>query len=415
MVFSHGLGGTRNSYSHLCGSLSSYGLIVVAPEHRDGSAPITFIREPVEVDGTNAPNPSRDRFATTTLKQAIDYQKIPHRPGKDVEDGRNRQLRIRLRELALLFEALRKIDQGHHLTNLDCTFASSSPAENGLGLNAFYGCLDVQRPGSIVWAGHSFGVATVIQFVKSVYYDPPSEPLPTSTLFTPDRSSSLVRQITPSSPLVLLDPWAMPLTGESTRWLFEKPLPTYTPAGPHGRNIIAILSEAFFKWDDNLKHTKRVLSADPRSASDSSNGGQKLRIFYAVRSAHLSQSDFGILFPWLTKKLCEAEEPERTLKLNVRAILQMLREQAYEVEAISRVDWEDPDVTQVTCEEGHSRHDWAILAPDGAVRGWVSITLDDGETIKQHVNVTGTAESPPFEAVVFEGEMPQGEPVPTKA
>ena len=414
MVFSHGLGGTRNSYSHVCGSLSSYGLIVVAPEHRDGSAPITFIREPVEVGHANTPNPSRDRLATTTLKQAIDYQTLPHRPGKDVEDGRNSQLRIRLRELALLFEALRKIDQGHHLTNLDCTFASSLPSKYGLDLSAFYGRLDIQQPGSVVWAGHSFGAATVIQLVKSVYYDPPSETPPTA-LFTPDRSSSLAQQITPSSPLVLLDPWAMPLTGESTRWLFDKPLPTYAPAGPHGRNVITILSEAFFKWHDNLKYTQRALSADPRSASDSSNGVHKLRVFYAVRSAHLSQSDFGILFPWLTKKLCEAEEPERTLRLNVRAVLQMLREQGYEVEATSPIDREEPDVTQLTSEEGHARHDWAILAPDGAVRGWVSVALGDGGAIKQQVNFNGTAESPPFEAmeVAVEGEMPQGELVPT--
>lgn len=38
MVFSHGLGGSRNSYCHLLGSLASHGVVVVAAEHRDGSA-----------------------------------------------------------------------------------------------------------------------------------------------------------------------------------------------------------------------------------------------------------------------------------------------------------------------------------------------------------------------------------------
>jgi len=48
MIFSHGLGGTRNSYSHLVGSLASHGTVVFAIEHRDGSAPTTFIRQPAE-------------------------------------------------------------------------------------------------------------------------------------------------------------------------------------------------------------------------------------------------------------------------------------------------------------------------------------------------------------------------------
>jgi len=48
MIFSHGLGGTRNSYAHLVGSIASYGTVVFAIEHRDGSAPTTFIRQPAE-------------------------------------------------------------------------------------------------------------------------------------------------------------------------------------------------------------------------------------------------------------------------------------------------------------------------------------------------------------------------------
>ena len=45
MVFSHGLGGSRNAYSHLVGSIASHGMIVIAPEHRDGSTPISYIRD----------------------------------------------------------------------------------------------------------------------------------------------------------------------------------------------------------------------------------------------------------------------------------------------------------------------------------------------------------------------------------
>lgn len=39
VLFSHGLVGTRNTYSHLCSSLASEGYVVVAVEHGDGSGP----------------------------------------------------------------------------------------------------------------------------------------------------------------------------------------------------------------------------------------------------------------------------------------------------------------------------------------------------------------------------------------
>lgn len=39
VIFSHGLVGTRNTYSQFCSSLASEGYVVVAVEHADGSGP----------------------------------------------------------------------------------------------------------------------------------------------------------------------------------------------------------------------------------------------------------------------------------------------------------------------------------------------------------------------------------------
>lgn len=48
MIFSHGLGGSRQTYSHFCGEMASRGYVVCAIEHRDGTSPTTSI---VSIDG----------------------------------------------------------------------------------------------------------------------------------------------------------------------------------------------------------------------------------------------------------------------------------------------------------------------------------------------------------------------------
>jgi platelet-activating factor acetylhydrolase len=44
VLFSHGLAGTRTTYSVLCAHLAAQGRVVLALEHRDGSGPAVFPR-----------------------------------------------------------------------------------------------------------------------------------------------------------------------------------------------------------------------------------------------------------------------------------------------------------------------------------------------------------------------------------
>ncbi|KAF2259539.1 hypothetical protein CC78DRAFT_57681 [Lojkania enalia] len=356
MIFSHGLGGSRNSYSHLCGSLSSHGVVVVAPDHRDGSSPVSFVQP---TDGKSG------------LKQ-IEYRKIPHKASTEVYESRDEQLRIRLWELGLVHDAVLKIDEGNPLTNHARYWKANGRHDV---LSMLTSKLEVQGPGSISFAGHSFGAATIVQFVKSSFYlsgalDPNYRPL-----FAPSKASSIVRQVTPATPVILLDLWALPIQSPATAWLKNKPMPCYN--SPHGgSNLLAILSEAFYKWSANLQETKQIIAKPPDPYSKNS-GQQGPHLFYPVSSAHLSQSDFGVLFPWVTTKIFGAKEPERVLKLNVRAILQVLRNHHHEVANTRDVDIELEQVGRPVQSLRDQLQDDKILSKTkDEVRGWVSLSTD---------------------------------------
>ncbi|KAI4216662.1 MAG: hypothetical protein LQ351_001151 [Letrouitia transgressa] len=394
MVFSHGLGGSKNAYSYLLGSLASHGMVVVAPDHRDGSAPVSFVVN--EPGGNGSP---------------IEYRSISHKQSREVWKERDDQLKIRLWELGLAYEALLKIDRGEPLAN----FSAEPAQESEQRLLDFQSSLEVHTPGGVSWSGHSFGAAAIVQFVKSVFYQPPSFSPPPSykPLYEPSPSSAIVQQITPSSPLSLLDLWSLSLLSNSTAWLRQQPLPCYsTPSGPGGANLLAILSEAFYKWSANLHHIKLTLSPAPASDhplnSSRSSTQPPPHIFYPVSSAHLSQSDFGILFPWLTKKAFKAEDPARTLRLNTRAILEVLRQNGVKVADTSSKDMEEEDgpVENGGSADGDqgSRQDAKILRKDGSVKGWIALELaqDSGDDEAANKRTDRTAE--PIEAVV-EGEI----------
>jgi len=404
-IFSHGLGGNFNTYSSIVGSLASCGVVCVAPEHRDGSAPISFIKN-----------------AEGEIETSIAYQKMSHTPNTQVLNARNAQLRVRLWELELTYAVVKAMHEGKHFTN----YAGDSRQTQTI-LNDQ---LDLQ-PGHVSWAGHSFGAATMTQFVKSVFYHEklpePSEVASSKTktegveddeqwnytpLYKIMASSDLVKQVTPESPVALLDCWTMPLRGETTKWLWERPMPCYhrqAPVASHAKsNMVAIMSAEFYKWTDLLNRTRALLSkspvaaieafgqqkkrreseapsmendttraknpvpelskqdqdvpiehspsdsaqsskehsparsegrSDPGSAKSSStslvpsekqdgkvdtNSPTEPYLYLIPQSAHLSQSDFGVLFPNLTKYVMKAVQPEKTVELNVRAILAVI-------------------------------------------------------------------------------------------
>jgi len=126
-----------------------------------------------------------------------------------------------------------------------------------------------------------------------------------------------------------------------------------------------------------MNDTKRTLV--PTQAAPNETLQWTPYLFYPSDSAHLSQSDFGVVFPWLIGHFLKVKEPERLLQLNVRAILQVLRINNVEVAPPSHVDLEDTDLEVSSTGEKSTPTNDLILNTEGKIRGWHHITVDDFE------------------------------------
>jgi platelet-activating factor acetylhydrolase len=139
MIFSHGLGGSRNAYSQWCGSLASYGVFVAAIEHRDGTAPISVVHAGAE------------------NQYAVPYRRIPEY-NDQTKQYRTTQLQQRTFEVSKLVALIRDINHGK-------TF--NIPEEKSSALDQFKGLLNTKK-GQFIMAGHSFGAATTVAACKDM-------------------------------------------------------------------------------------------------------------------------------------------------------------------------------------------------------------------------------------------------------
>jgi len=134
VVFSHGLGCARFTYSQICYDLASYGFVVIAPEHRDGSACLSYT------------------FDKSGKKWAIQHKRVElHEEEYFV---RNRQVRERCHE------ALQAMDLAFSLNESESAQTNFyHEKEQDQFLESFKDTMDLSNP---VMCGHSFGGATTL-------------------------------------------------------------------------------------------------------------------------------------------------------------------------------------------------------------------------------------------------------------
>lgn len=133
VLFSHGLGGSIGGYCNVCCEMASHGFIVIAPEHTDGSAFVTFVGE------------ERRRV------EYIHYNAVVHGEGFRIQ-----QLETRCADLRACLEGVRECNRGNNGRFAGLTTRDEMPRLEG------------KVAGEIYLVGHSFGAATVLKMATEV-------------------------------------------------------------------------------------------------------------------------------------------------------------------------------------------------------------------------------------------------------
>ncbi|KIW13595.1 hypothetical protein PV08_08784 [Exophiala spinifera] len=366
LIFSHGLVGNMNTHSALLGELASYGVVCLALDHRDGSGPLTTLRKTAsEASGGDAATvPSEVGLANPPN---VYYKPITLKIKPGMHEARDEQLSIRLFELSAAYQALEMMNDGHSFQNLAAE--GGHPGKSGLTLPK--GALDM-APGNVIWAGHSFGGTSTVQFVKSVYYFGRNGDDARSPLLWQDPSSTLKAQVTPHSPVVLLDPWFLPLRSPMTEMLLRKPLPCHDASAENGKNaartVVLMCSEFAYHWPECHAHMPVVAGPNPsgvkvqtieeyreefaryKGPRDYMNKSKEQRANYLARAesekesdkarrnssqdseehvsmyvlhdtTHVTHCDFGIMFPWMVWWFTGQRKPVLATRNIARCIL----------------------------------------------------------------------------------------------
>jgi len=326
LIFSHGLGGCRTIYSSLCGEFASYGFIVCALEHRDGSAPRTFVNHTSEVDGRiknvdNNHHIIRSAGQKQTNSDQVDYvwskynrqdTSPKNEQGVDIE-LRSAQLELRLAEIEAAYKVLQCICEGRGdevaKKNLrrKGNIGSCTRGLDGVDWTEWK---DIFYLDQVTILGHSFGAATVVEVLRNT------------------KRFSYVSQG------IIYDMWGAVL----------RPLEDELKSSIH-TPLLSINSEAFMYWQENFDTVNLLMNEVKENGCPS--------WFLTVRgTVHISQTDFSILYPHLCRIfLKETANPKRALDLNISTTLEFLKIVMKDRTSIIKRTMEDEGILRIGAEE----------------------------------------------------------------
>ncbi|KAF4624468.1 hypothetical protein G7Y89_g13703 [Cudoniella acicularis] len=273
LIFSHGLGGTRTTYSFVCGEFASYGFVVVALEHRDGFGPRTFVNLPK--DGTL----STERIDLSEDAKKKGYNRMdyvfPQNNAHDTVPGNKQGVNAELRSAQIQLR-LAEIEEAYHIMTLIHTGQGSS----------LVAAKNLRQKGPGVKGGSSRGLRGIDwEMLRHVA----------------DRFPYIGRGI-------IYDIWGAAIQP-----------PEDSPRHQISAPLLGINSEAFMYWLENFSSIMTLCcEAKPNS--------QLVWLMTVRGSVHISQSDFSLLYPRLSSLLLKMTvNPRRAIGLNINASLEFLR------------------------------------------------------------------------------------------
>lgn len=313
VVFSHGLGGSRTMYSTVCGDLASYGFVVVAMEHRDGSGARSYVNVPEKRESPDPSQSERGSASETEHQQAVGIKKqgqpkgcrsymvdyifpkdnaqdtAPHNPIGVDRELRDAQIQMRLAEIEEAYKVLQIIDAGdpddkigNNNTRKKPNRGSSSRGLDGIDWSDWKGRLSMKN---VTAMGHSFGGATTVQILR------------------------LNKQFPWIGQGVLLDAWG-PATSEVKPGCEEQSIT---------KPLLSVGSEAFMHWRENYDKVEDICKEATQNNT--------LCWMLTVRgSTHMSQTDFAVLFPkWMDLLIKTLIHPLRGVYLTIAPTLEFLK------------------------------------------------------------------------------------------
>ncbi|KDE08220.1 hypothetical protein MVLG_01487 [Microbotryum lychnidis-dioicae p1A1 Lamole] len=262
LIFSHGLAGTRTTYSQYCGELASRGYVVAAIEHRDGSGASTIV------------NLEQGKEKVVEYIQPDDLIFPPPYPILSQIAYRREQLVMRLREIEELIKILSRINdgEGESVARQNRRAPSNDPSY-GKQLSEWKGRLDF---GKMSVVGHSFGATTTLE-----------------VLWAGSERFKFARG-------VALDPWLVPVEAQSKTG--QAKLLTTTDSTSQGPSeeeqikrsaneikvpLLDINSEAFTMWQDQYELVRAIVE----------NVQAPSWFMTLVGTIHPSISDVSLVFP----------------------------------------------------------------------------------------------------------------------